>query len=48
MSSTSNYPVNLTDVQGRVIASVPYLGYLKLILSSHFIEPAGCNATIQN
>jgi signal peptidase I len=43
-----NYPVNLTYVQGKVIASVPYLGYLKLILSSRFVEPSGCNSTIQN
>lgn len=44
----SNYPVNMSYVQGKVIASIPYLGYLKLILSSHFSEPAGCNSTIQN
>jgi signal peptidase I len=44
----SNYPANLTEVQGKVIGSIPYLGYLKLILSSHFTEPAGCNSTIQN
>ncbi|MDE1865623.1 MAG: hypothetical protein KGH94_03235 [Candidatus Micrarchaeota archaeon] len=43
-----NYPANLSQVQGKVIGSVPYLGYLKLILSSRFIEPAGCNSTIQN
>ena len=44
----SNYPATLTEVQGKVIASLPYLGYLKLILSSHFTEPAGCNSTMQN
>jgi signal peptidase I len=44
----SNYPANLTQVQGKVVASIPYIGYLKLILSSHFTEPAGCNSTIQN
>jgi hypothetical protein len=44
----SNYPANLSYVQGKVVASIPYLGYLKLILSSHFTEPAGCNSTIQN
>ncbi len=44
----SNYPANLSAVQGKVVASIPYLGYLKLILSSHFSEPAGCNSTIQN
>jgi hypothetical protein len=44
----SNYPVNLSYVQGKVVGSLPYLGYLKLILSSRFTEPAGCNSTIQN
>ena len=44
----ANYPVNLTAVQGKVIGSIPYLGYLKLIISSRFTEPAGCNSTIQN
>jgi hypothetical protein len=39
-----NYPANESDVQGRVIASVPYLGYLKLIISNQFSEPAGCNS----
>ena len=43
-----NYPVNITDTQGKEIASVPYLGYLKLVLSSSFSEPAGCNSTVQN
>lgn len=38
-----NYPANKSYVEGRVIASVPYLGYLKLILSNQFSEPAGCN-----
>ncbi len=41
-----NYPLNLSTLQGRVIAAVPYLGYLKLALSSSFVEPAGCNSTI--
>ncbi len=44
----SNYPATLGEVQGKVVASIPYLGYLKLILSSRFTEPAGCNSTIQN
>lgn len=42
-----NYPINLTYVQGKVVASIPYLGYLKLALSNSFIEPAGCNSTVQ-
>jgi signal peptidase I len=44
----SNYPAPLSYIQGKVVASIPYLGYLKLILSSRFTEPAGCNSTIQN
>ncbi len=43
-----NYPVNLTYVQGKVIAAIPYLGYLKLALSNSFVEPAGCNTTVVN
>ena len=43
-----NYPANLSQIEGKVVASVPYLGYLKLILTNHFTEPAGCNSTIQN
>ena len=43
-----NTPPNLTQVSGKVIGSIPYLGYIKLILSSSFTEPAGCNLTIQN
>jgi signal peptidase I len=41
-----NYPVNLTYVQGKVLLSAPYLGYLKLALSNNFVEPAGCNSTV--
>lgn len=43
-----NTPPNMTQISGRVIGSVPYLGYIKLILSSSFTEPAGCNLTIQD
>ncbi|MGC8495687.1 MAG: hypothetical protein ACP5MX_00550 [Candidatus Micrarchaeia archaeon] len=38
-----NYPISMNDIEGEVIASVPYLGYLKLILSNSFSRPAGCN-----
>lgn len=41
-----NYPVNSTYVEGKVLYSAPYLGYLKLALSNSFVEPAGCNSTI--
>ncbi len=41
-----NYPANLSQIQGKVIASVPYLGYIKLIFSQSYTEPAGCNVTM--
>lgn len=43
-----NLPINMSSVGGKVIASIPLLGYFKLILSNSFSEPAGCNTTIQN
>lgn len=43
-----NYPSNSSLIEGKVIASVPYLGYLKLILSNSFSQPQGCNTTIIN
>lgn len=44
----ANYPANSTAIDGKVIYSIPYLGYLKLILSNSFTEPAGCNSTVIN
>ncbi len=41
-----NYPFNITYIQGRVVASIPYIGYFKLALSNSFVEPAGCNSTV--
>lgn len=43
-----NYPINSTDIQGKELFSIPYLGYLKLVLSNSFVEPSGCNSTVQN
>jgi hypothetical protein len=42
-----NTPANLSkgQVGGKVIASIPYIGYVKLILSNNFVEPTGCNYT---
>lgn len=42
-----NAPANLSQGQvgGKVVAGIPYLGYLKLILSNNFVEPTGCNYT---
>ena len=41
-----NYPIASNNVVGYVVADIPYLGYLKLILSGQLAEPAGCNYTI--
>ncbi|MEM3841232.1 MAG: hypothetical protein QXN59_00865, partial [Candidatus Micrarchaeaceae archaeon] len=41
-----NIPINSSEVNGRVIVSVPFIGYIKLILSGDFRQPAGCNYTI--
>jgi signal peptidase I len=43
-----NMPPSLNYVEGKVIFGIPYLGYLKLAMSSSFIEPAGCNETLQD
>ena len=41
-----NYPISMNYINGKVATDIPYLGYLKLILSNNFVEPAGCNSTI--
>ena len=43
-----NYPANASSIEGKVVYSIPYLGYLKLVLSNSFTEPAGCNSTVVN
>ncbi|MGC8572007.1 MAG: hypothetical protein ACP5RI_02270 [Candidatus Micrarchaeia archaeon] len=43
-----NIPPSLNYTEGKVIFGIPYLGYLKLAMSSSFIEPAGCNETLQD
>ena len=43
-----NYPASLANVEGKVILDIPYLGYLKLVLSDQLGQPAGCNTTIKN
>jgi hypothetical protein len=43
-----NYPASLNALQGKSIASVPYLGYIKLIFTQSYTEPAGCNATLSD
>jgi hypothetical protein len=44
----SNYPASASSLQGLVVASIPYVGYLKLALSGSFVEPTGCNYTTQH
>ncbi len=44
----NNYPASSGALQGMVVASIPYLGYLKLALSGSFTEPTGCNYTTQH
>ncbi len=41
-----NYPVEQNAVLGYVIYDIPYIGYLRLIVSGMFATPAGCNTTI--
>ena len=43
-----NTPPAQAQVEGRVIARIPYLGFLKLILSGTLSQPSGCNSTFQN
>ena len=41
-----NYPINQSSVIGYDIATVPLIGYLKLILSGQLGAVAGCNQTM--
>lgn len=41
-----NLPINSTDIQGSTVLDIPYLGYLKIIMSGQPAEPAGCNSTV--
>ncbi len=43
-----NYPVAGQYVEGKVFGVIPYLGYLKLILSGTLNQPAGCNSTLRD
>lgn len=42
----NNIPASINDTYGTVIASIPYIGYLKLLTSADISEPQGCNSTI--
>lgn len=41
-----NLPSNSTNVQGRIIADIPYVGYLRLLIGGSLQQPEGCNSTI--
>lgn len=43
-----NYPANQSYVEGKVIGTIPFLGYLKLILSGTLSQPAGCGSTLHD
>jgi signal peptidase I len=42
-----NSPSNQSFIEGKVITTIPYIGYLKLILSGTLYPPAGCNTTFE-
>ncbi|MDE1851155.1 MAG: hypothetical protein KGH69_00505 [Candidatus Micrarchaeota archaeon] len=44
---SGNYPIASSDVVGYVVADIPYLGYLKLILSGQLGAVPGCNQQIE-
>jgi signal peptidase I len=41
-----NHPVPEENVKGKVIARIPYLGYLKLLISGYWEEDSQCGWTI--
>ena len=41
-----NHPAPIDNVIGKVVGAVPYIGYIKLILSGNIAQPQGCNYTI--
>ncbi len=43
-----NYPIPLKDVEGKVVGVIPYIGYLKLVMSNSLSQPYGCNFTTQH
>ncbi len=43
-----NLPANQSNIEGKVIATIPYIGYLKLILSGTISQPEGCNSTLED
>ncbi len=41
-----NYPPSFSYLSGVSILSIPYLGYLKIIISGQLLQPSGCNSTV--
>ncbi len=41
-----NLPSSSKDVQGTIVADIPYLGYLKLLIGGQLQRPTGCNSTV--
>lgn len=39
-----NRPASSSQLKGKVILRVPYIGFFKLFISGMFIEPAGCDS----
>ncbi|MEM0147652.1 MAG: hypothetical protein QW139_01385 [Candidatus Micrarchaeaceae archaeon] len=41
-----NYPVNERYIEGELMLKIPYIGYIKLLMSNNVLEPSGCNLVI--
>ena len=41
-----NYPANMSYIAGKVILDIPYLGYIRLLMSGQLEQPQGCNSTV--
>ena len=47
-STRENKPVPQENIKGKVIARIPYMGYLKLFLWGYIENPAGCDTVIEH
>ncbi len=41
-----NLPSPQSYVEGQTVLTLPYFGYLKLVISGQLAQPAGCNSTV--
>ncbi|MGC8729834.1 MAG: hypothetical protein ACP5RP_00400 [Candidatus Micrarchaeia archaeon] len=41
-----NYPASFSDIEGKLVYNVPYIGYIKLLLNGELAQTTGCNQTI--